>query len=339
LPHKRDSSAAKLPMKKSRKILTPDMLSEERQQKFWNRAKEMPDGCLIWQGSKNSRGYGQFSVQGQTYLAHIVAYTLRKQPIPSDNVLYHTCDSRACINPDHLQLSNTESLEWKARTRERAVAGWKERTRTPLSVMIVRDIRERYYLKNQPMQGIADATGLSIERIETILSGRSWKANGSGIELVEDKPLRKRRHAKSHQQPGGKAKQTEQQVAEIRERVIEKGERPPDLMKEYGIKSTTIYAILAGERWKTPNSRFDLVSQSPYGKTAPIKLTEQQVAEIRVRVIENGEPPASLLDDYGVKSGTIWAVLSGATWKTPGSRFDLVGRSPYGKTTRAKRGN
>src|SRR5579859_1734877 len=106
-------------MGKSRRVFTSDMLSKERQQQLWKRTTETPNGCLIWEGCKNNRGYGLLTVHGHIYLTHIIAYTLRKQPVPPDGTLYHTCKNRACINPDHLQLSDPESPEWKARMQDR----------------------------------------------------------------------------------------------------------------------------------------------------------------------------------------------------------------------------
>lgn len=63
-----------------------------------------PNDCLIWTGAVNTQGYGIITVNGRTWRAHRLSYTLRHGDIPTGLVLDHfVCDIPACINPDHLR--------------------------------------------------------------------------------------------------------------------------------------------------------------------------------------------------------------------------------------------
>lgn len=69
------------------------------------------DGCWVFQGAKNRKGYGHFSVNGKTQRAHRVSWLIHKGEIPTDLVIDHLCRNRACINPDHLRLvTNKENV-------------------------------------------------------------------------------------------------------------------------------------------------------------------------------------------------------------------------------------
>lgn len=64
-----------------------------------------PDtGCQIWQGYRDSKGYGQISVGGRACWVHRVMFALFKGPIPAGETVHHTCTEPSCVNPDHLSL-------------------------------------------------------------------------------------------------------------------------------------------------------------------------------------------------------------------------------------------
>ncbi|WP_394253683.1 HNH endonuclease signature motif containing protein [Arthrobacter pityocampae] len=72
-------------------------------------------GCWVFQGAKNSKGYGSVRVDGASLSTHRVMYELDKGPIPDDMDVDHLCRVRACCNPEHLeaitrQIHATRSL-------------------------------------------------------------------------------------------------------------------------------------------------------------------------------------------------------------------------------------
>jgi HNH endonuclease len=61
--------------------------------------------CILHDGWISSNGYGLVAAATTgRRLAHRVAYEQANGPIPKGMIVMHTCDTRACINPDHLVL-------------------------------------------------------------------------------------------------------------------------------------------------------------------------------------------------------------------------------------------
>jgi hypothetical protein len=72
--------------------------------------------CWLWTASTNGMGYGQFSLDGKTPGAHVVAFVWANGPVPVEHELDHlchtldpdctpglTCPHRLCVNPAHLE--------------------------------------------------------------------------------------------------------------------------------------------------------------------------------------------------------------------------------------------
>ena len=73
-------------------------------EKFWSMVQQS-DACWIFQGRKNSDGYGKISFGGRKNdSAHRVAWKLKNGDIPSGLCVLHKCDNPPCCNPDHLFL-------------------------------------------------------------------------------------------------------------------------------------------------------------------------------------------------------------------------------------------
>jgi hypothetical protein len=78
-------------------------------ERFWARVL-IGDGCWLWNGPKNSKGYIQFASASGT-LAHRFAYEYFNGPIPHGMTIDHLCRNRGCVNPDHLEaVSNRDNV-------------------------------------------------------------------------------------------------------------------------------------------------------------------------------------------------------------------------------------
>lgn len=87
------------------------MCSDRTQEdRFWSLVnKSDQDGCWLWVGYTQTRGYGTFKIDNAMKLAHRVAWEIVRGPIPDGMVVDHDnpdygCHQPACVNPNHLQL-------------------------------------------------------------------------------------------------------------------------------------------------------------------------------------------------------------------------------------------
>lgn len=63
-------------------------------------------GCVLWEGYKDRKGYGQVRVCGRAQWAHRVYYALFNGPIPEGTTVHHKCLDPKCVCPSHLVLAS-----------------------------------------------------------------------------------------------------------------------------------------------------------------------------------------------------------------------------------------
>lgn len=79
--------------------MSPDMLPAN----FAAKVRVDDDGCWIWTGALQSRGYGSIAHAGKVHSTHRLAYELLVGPIPSGLTIDHLCFHKECCNPKHLE--------------------------------------------------------------------------------------------------------------------------------------------------------------------------------------------------------------------------------------------
>jgi hypothetical protein len=68
-----------------------------------SRIVEAPDGCWLWTGYSDAKGYGRLNFNGRPQKAHRAVYEALVGPIPDGLQLDHLCRVRGCVNPAHLE--------------------------------------------------------------------------------------------------------------------------------------------------------------------------------------------------------------------------------------------
>ena len=84
-----------------------DPRSDDLTIRFWAKVSVAQDGCWVWTGATNDRGYGVINSGGSspiTLYAHRLAYeAFISGSIPEGLELDHLCRVPRCVNPEHLE--------------------------------------------------------------------------------------------------------------------------------------------------------------------------------------------------------------------------------------------
>lgn len=96
-------------------------------------------GCWIWLGATGHGGYGNMSFRGRVMNVHRAIWIAAHGAIPPGVVVCHSCDTPACVNPQHLftgtQRGNLADMTAKGRRAngptqsEKIRAGWTDELR------------------------------------------------------------------------------------------------------------------------------------------------------------------------------------------------------------------
>jgi hypothetical protein len=194
--------------------------------RFWSRVHKS-DGCWIWLGAKNKRGYGNFFYEGKYVAAHRVAYALHYGPIPDGLLVCHVCDNPSCVRLDHLFAGTPVENMMDKRLKGRAKPGdhrGEHNGRAVLTSEQVVAIRIRF-AAGERAGDLAREFGVSRSQVLRIVRGQTWLDANGPITPGTTRP----RHYIS-----------EEQARAIARRYWTEDVSQNDLAKEYGISQTTV---------------------------------------------------------------------------------------------------
>lgn len=134
--------------------------------------------CWYWIGPIDPAGYGLWCYKTKPRKAHRISYALFNGDFERTKKILHKCDSRNCVNPEHLfigtQLDNVRDMISKGRHKfpER-----KYGEDNPLSKLTNKKIEEAKNLRNAGLsyKKIGKEMGFSTMAIFRVLTERSWK--------------------------------------------------------------------------------------------------------------------------------------------------------------------
>ena len=85
-------------------------------------------GCWIWTGGWTTEGYGAVRRDGRWVMsAHKLFYSAFKGDIPPGMLVCHSCDTPACVNPDHLFLGTDSDNQLDRHRKGRRVVPFRVR--------------------------------------------------------------------------------------------------------------------------------------------------------------------------------------------------------------------
>lgn len=128
------------------------------------------DKCWIWKGTLNGTGYGRFSDRlGRKMLAHRLAFWMFKLEHPGNKFVCHKCDTRKCVNPNHLFLGtakeNSEDMVSKGRQHK-----GEDHTLATISSASIANMRA-LFMAGAPVRSVAIGFGVRQSDVRRIARG------------------------------------------------------------------------------------------------------------------------------------------------------------------------
>ena len=144
--------------------------------RFFSHVAFGSSSCWYWVGSVDPSGYGKFSYPKENK-AHRAAFRIFTGEIPDGMKVMHKCDTRCCVNPEHLILgTQAENVaDMMQKKRHRSVGRFGEKNpMSRLTIAQVQEIRNRVS-SGETQRSMCKVFGVSPMTISRVVRKETWK--------------------------------------------------------------------------------------------------------------------------------------------------------------------
>ncbi len=146
--------------------------------KILNR-KFILNDCWKWTGKINCNGYGTFKerIEGKKVdlLAHRVSYEEFVGKIPTGFFVCHKCDTRDCVNPDHLFIgTHSDNMQDMIKKKRQNYPSGELAGRSKISQKIADEMRVLFF-SGKTRKEISKLFGICRPHVSQILLNRLWR--------------------------------------------------------------------------------------------------------------------------------------------------------------------
>jgi len=137
---------------------------------------DLNSGCWLWSGAEWPNGYGLIQADGKRWRAHRFSWSLFRGPIPDGRYVCHRCDTRRCVNPQHLWIgSHAENMADMA-AKGRARSWFSSQTFASPGKLSSDDVADIRRLKGVlKRREIAARFQICLRHVTDIQRGRYWR--------------------------------------------------------------------------------------------------------------------------------------------------------------------
>jgi hypothetical protein len=142
-----------------------------------------PNGCHMWIGSRNPKGYGRLCLFGRRWWAHRTALEFsRGSPIPGGMYACHSCAEPRCVNGDHLRAgSPQDNVDDKIAKGGIKYCRGEKNPRASITEAIAGHIKWLRNVEGLRTFDIACHFGIAPPIVSDIAAGRKW----AHVEAIE----------------------------------------------------------------------------------------------------------------------------------------------------------
>lgn len=133
--------------------------------------------CLRWMRG-NCNGHPAIRWDGKTKLVRRALWALVNGPIPAGKVIKCTCESKDCVNLEHLELTTYKKIALRCGAlglmsgllRTAKIAAIKQKTHGKLTL----DIADQIRASNKTGVALSAEYGLTQSKVSKIIRGEAW---------------------------------------------------------------------------------------------------------------------------------------------------------------------